>query len=294
MAGATRKMMIGAFLASIILTFEPAAARQPVNIALTFDDLPAHGPLPPGETRLSVAKAILAALKAHHVREAYGFVTGGFGAGDPESAQVLAAWRTADQPLGNHSWSHANLDTVDTDAYTADITRNEGVIASRMDRRDWHWYRYPYLAEGVEPVRRAKVRAFLAGRGYHVASVTLNFDDWAYNEPYARCVSKGDTAAISQLEQRWLGAARESLKQSRAATRPGTPLVALLHVGAFTAHMLPALLTQWKSQDARYVRLAQAEQHRLYAGDARSVASGSPVRLATGLPSPDLTGLCRS
>jgi peptidoglycan-N-acetylglucosamine deacetylase len=294
MASATRKMMIAAFLASIILTFEPAAARQPVNIALTFDDLPAHGSLPAGETRLSVAKAILVALKARHVREAYGFVTGGFGVGDPESAQVLAAWRAAGQPLGNHSWSHANLDTVDPDDYTADILRNEAVIAQLMADRDWRWFRYPFLAEGADPERRAKVRTFLAARGYRVASVTLNFDDWAYNDPYARCVALGDTAAIAQLEQRWLTAARKSLEQSRATTRPGTPLVALLHVGAFTAHMMPALLTQWGNQGARYVGLAQAERHQLYAGDARAVASGSPVRLATGLPSPDLTGLCRS
>jgi peptidoglycan-N-acetylglucosamine deacetylase len=293
MAGATRKMMIGAFLASIILTFEPAAARQPVNIALTFDDLPAHGSLPPGESRLSVAKAILVALKNRYVREAYGFVTGGFGVGDPESAQVLAAWRAAGQPLGNHSWSHANLDTVDPDDYIADILRNEAVIAQLMADRDWRWFRYPYLAEGADPERRSKVRTFLAARGYRVASVTLNFDDWSYNDPYARCVALGDTAAIAQLEQRWLTAALESLKESRAATKPGTPLVALLHIGGFTARMLPRLLALWSGNGARYIGLAQAEENRMYAGDARTVARGGGVRLRLNVPRPEFNDLCR-
>jgi hypothetical protein len=45
------------------------------EIAITIDDLPLHGPLPPGETALDVAQRTLAALQAAHV-EAYGFVNG--------------------------------------------------------------------------------------------------------------------------------------------------------------------------------------------------------------------------
>ncbi len=274
---------------------QPAAPRTPapVLIALTFDDLPAHGPLPPGTTRLSVAKAILATLKAHRVHEAYGFVAGSFGMGDPDSAQVLAAWRAAGQPLGNHSWSHANLDTVDAETYEADIIRNEAVIAPLMTGHDWRWFRYPFLAEGADPARHARVRAFLAARRYRVASVTLNFDDWAYNEPYARCMAMGDTAAVARLETRWLKAAADSLHQSRATTPPGTPLVALLHIGAFTAHMLPALLTEWRTRGIGTTRLAAAERDPLYRDDIISVSTGQPVHLPIALPPPNLGDFCR-
>jgi peptidoglycan-N-acetylglucosamine deacetylase len=275
-----------------VATAQPAAPA-PVLIALTFDDLPAHGPLPPGETRLSVAAAILATLKAHRVHEAYGFVAGSFGAGEPDAAQVLAAWRAAGQPLGNHSWSHANLDTVDADRYNADIVRNEAIIAPLMTGHDWHWFRYPYLAEGTDPARRATVRAFLAANGYRIASVTLNFDDWAYNEAYARCVAKNDAPAIAQLEQRWLKAALVSLEQSRAATRSGTPLTALLHIGAFTAHMLPALLTQWEKQGARYISLARAARHRAGHNDARAMGTAAFAPGPTGLPTVALDDHCR-
>src|SRR5258707_7859492 len=50
---------------------DPGAA---LRIAITFDDLPAHGPLPPGETRLEVASKIIAALHNAHVPPIYGFV----------------------------------------------------------------------------------------------------------------------------------------------------------------------------------------------------------------------------
>ena len=42
----------------------------------TFDDLPAHGPLPPGETRIEVANQVIRALKKAHVPPTYGFVNG--------------------------------------------------------------------------------------------------------------------------------------------------------------------------------------------------------------------------
>ena len=41
----------------------PSREPQPM-LALTFDDLPEHAPLPPGETPLSVIGGITAALKA--------------------------------------------------------------------------------------------------------------------------------------------------------------------------------------------------------------------------------------
>src|SRR5689334_18192540 len=49
------------------------AARIPEangpELAITMDDLPVHGALPPGETRLGVAQKILAAFKAAGVPE---------------------------------------------------------------------------------------------------------------------------------------------------------------------------------------------------------------------------------
>jgi hypothetical protein len=43
----------------------PAAADP--QMAITFDDLPAHGALPPGDTRVAVASKIIAALRDAHV-----------------------------------------------------------------------------------------------------------------------------------------------------------------------------------------------------------------------------------
>jgi peptidoglycan-N-acetylglucosamine deacetylase len=256
-----RALRIVALSVSLAGGATQAAARGPnlpPRVVLTFDDLPAHGPLLPGQTRLSIAKAILATLRRHRVRQAYGFVTGSFGRDDPDARRVLTAWRRAGHPLGNHSWSHFDLDRVTTAVYTADIERNEAVIAPLMRGQDWRWFRYPYLSEGRDPEARASVRAFLAARGYRIAPVTLNFDDWAYNAPFVRCSAKRDTAALAALEAQWLARADKALAVASTRGTSGKPDIALLHVGSFTAHMLPALLRRWERQGVRFAALSLA------------------------------------
>src|ERR1700722_2210332 len=89
-----------------VVAVTSAGAQQ---VAFTFDDLPAHGPLPPGETRMAVAGKVLKALKKAHMPPVYGFVNGVGVEEHPETAAVLASWRAAGDLLGNHTWSHMNF-----------------------------------------------------------------------------------------------------------------------------------------------------------------------------------------
>src|SRR4029453_12592861 len=102
---------------------------------------------------------------------------------------------------------------------------------------EWRWLRFPFLSEGETPEKRARVRGFLAKRGYRIAAVTLSFDDYAWNGPYTRCQAKGDATAVAMLEKRYLAAAGASLDYARAMSRTlygrDIPYVLLMHVGAF-------------------------------------------------------------
>ena len=258
-----------------LLCASPAGAQQ---VAITFDDLPAHAALPPGETRVGVARDLLAALKAAGVRSATGFVNGVQVEREPGSEAVLDLWRQAGHPLGNHTWSHPHLDLVGPAAFEADIVRNEPTLA-----RDTRWFRFPYLAEGKTPETRAEVRRFLAGRGYRIASVTLSFDDWAFNDPYARCMAKGDVAAVAELERLYMDWARLSLERSRGLSRAlygrDIPYVLLMHAGAFDARMLPRLLAWYRSEGVRFVSLDKAQRHPFYRADDRALPSDGPLSL---------------
>jgi len=191
---------------------------------------------------------------------------------------VLDLWRKAGHPLGNHTWSHVDLHAVGPAAFTADIARNEALLAGGAK-----WLRFPYLREGATPQVRGAVRRYLRERGYRVASVTVNFDDWMFNEPYARCAARGDAAAIAELERLYLDWARLSLARSRGLAKAlygkDIPYVLLLHAGAFDARMLPRLLAYYRGEGLRFVSLDTAERHPFYRADYQAAPSDGPVTL---------------
>jgi len=251
-------------IALAMLSAAPAAARE---IAITFDDLPVHAALPPGVTRLQVAQDVIAALKAAGVPEVYGFINAAALEREPGTDTVLKAWRDAGFPLGNHGWAHLSLDKIDEATFESEVIRNEPILKSLAGGTDWHWLRFPFLDEAyTDPAKRAAARAWLAAHGYRIAAVTASFGDYAYNDSYARCVAKGDQAAIAEMEQAWLDAAAYSIKLSgetqKAQFGRTPPDILLMHIGAFDAHMLPRLLALYKKAGFRFVTLTQAAKDR--------------------------------
>jgi peptidoglycan/xylan/chitin deacetylase (PgdA/CDA1 family) len=259
----------------------PAVGTSPARrqIALTFDDLPAHGPLPIGGDRLVIARTIIAALAQHHA-PAFGFMNATFGAGDPNAPKVLAAWRSAGLPIGNHTAGHVNLDTVGSSAFLADALHNEPAIAAVAGDSDWHWFRYPFLAEGQDASVRDTVRAGLRARGYRIAAVTMSFGDYAWNDAFARCTARKDMTAIAALETSYLAAARAQAQRSRdlarAALGRDIPYVLLLHLGAFDARMLPRLLDLYERMGFGFTTLPEAEADPFYAG-SRDLSQRGPT-----------------
>lgn len=238
------------------------------QLAITFDDLPAHGPLPPGETRVEVASKILKALHDAKMPPIYGFVNGVAITKNPADAVVLDAWRKAGNPLGNHGWSHLNLNQTSLSDFEQDVTKNEPVLSERMKGEDWHWFRYPFLAEGDTPEKRAGFREFLAQHGSKIAAVTMSFADYEWNEPYARCKAKGDAGAITALGDSYLKAADQSADYYRTLSKTlfgrDIPYVLLMHIGAFDAEMLPKLASLYKSKGFQFVTLENAERDEFY------------------------------
>ena len=243
----------------------PKAAPQ---LAITIDDLPIHGPIPAGETPLDVARRMTEALRIAGVSTAYGFVNGGWTKTDPKTVEVLEVWRRAGVPLGNHSWSHANVNALDPADYEAEIAKNEPLLQGLMAGEDWRWFRYPFLAEGDSPERRSAIRAILARRGYRIADVTMDFSDWRWTAPYARCRTLGDEAAVAELERLYLDAAREGIAFYRGLSQSlygrDIAYVLLMHTGSFDARMLPRLIDLYREQGFRFVSLDQAERDPVY------------------------------
>jgi peptidoglycan/xylan/chitin deacetylase (PgdA/CDA1 family) len=223
--------------------------------------------------RPAVVKSILATLKRENMPPIYGFVNGFRVAQYPYQIHILQAWRAAGNPLGNHTWSHPEFDKLTLPQYEANIVRDEPLLRKVSPNSDWHWFRFPYLEEGNTVKRREQLRAWLTQHGYRIAEVSMDFQDYNWNEPYARCAAQHNAAAINSLHASYLNAADESIRVYRQIAQTlyhrDVPYVLLLHVGAFDARMLPDLIALFRQRGFIFVTLQQAMADPTYSFDPK-------------------------
>ena len=240
-------------------------------VALTFDDVPAAGALPAGQTRTQIATTLAAELKTNHLGGTYGFVNAVKLEYDPDAQKALHVWVKAGMNVGSHTWSHISLTANTANAFEQEIAQNEPALTEYASGLDWHWFRYPFLWEGDTLEKRRAVRSYLQQHGYRVAQVSLDFEDYAWNEPYARCSAKQDVAAIAWLKQSYLDTATEYIRLGREeqliAFGREIPNVLLLHETAFTTLMLPQLLDLLRTEGFRFATLPDVEEDAAYARD---------------------------
>jgi peptidoglycan/xylan/chitin deacetylase (PgdA/CDA1 family) len=257
------------FLVGLLLFSTVLAHGQ--QMAITFDDLPAHGEKPAGITRLDIAQSILATLKQERMPPSYGFINGKRGEEDASSPAVLNAWRAAGQPLGNHTWSHMDFDKVTPEQFEADAEKVEPLLKQLMGDEDWHWFRYPFLHEGDTVLKRRAARAWLAAKGYKIAEVSMDFEDYLWNAPYARCMGKHDDRSIVRLHDSYLSVADQYYGVFRQLSQMvygrDVKYVLLMHVGAFDAKMLSDLLALYRSKGVTFISLPSAISDPAYRSD---------------------------
>jgi peptidoglycan/xylan/chitin deacetylase (PgdA/CDA1 family) len=240
-------------------------------MAITIDDLPVHGPIPRGLTPLEVNQQMISALQAAQVPGVSVYINGKSTITYPGSEAAIGAWRDAGIRVANHTWSHLNLNDVSLDVYRDEIVRNEPLLQKYAGSKDWKWFRYPFLAEGDDTAKRAAIRSFLAERGYRIAGVSMDFSDWRFTAAYTRCRDANNQAAIRKMERLYMNAVRAGVDYSRAAGRAlygrEIPQVLLMHVGAFSAHMMPRVIAEYRRAGFRFVSIEEAQADPAYAED---------------------------
>jgi peptidoglycan/xylan/chitin deacetylase (PgdA/CDA1 family) len=182
--------------------------------------------------------------------------------------------------------------------FEQEVARDEPILRQLAGATDWQWFRYPFLDEGKDAEQRKTARDVLARRGYKIAAVTMDFSDWAWTAPYARCSAANNQEAIARLEQMYLAAAREAIGYYRGLSHQlyarDIAYVILLHGSAFEARMLPRLIELYRQEGFRFVSLPEAERDPYYADQVQPGLRAQPQGLenkaiARGIPLPHRT-----
>lgn len=271
-----RVCLVAAAVAVFVLAGPAAADQTDRRVAVTFDDVPYQASaavLCDPEAALALTRDFLAMLEPLESR-ATAFVNEGRVCDESRATvipQVLNLWLDAGLALGNHSFSHPDLGAMTVEAYLADVDRGAEITGPLLAERgqDLVWFRHPFLKAGETPEKKAAVEAGLAERGYRVAVVTIDNNDWMYADLYRRAEAAGDDALMRRLGEAYVAHMAEALDHfepysAEVAGGEEPPQVLLLHANALNRDWYPQIHALYLARGYRFVSLEEAQSHPLF------------------------------
>ena len=232
------------------------------RIAITIDDVPWTGPRPPTRSVRADNQRLLSALKRRDVPVA-GLVT----CSSLRDGELLEPWLEAGATLGNHSYSHLDLNSTPLSRWLADVARCDSTLAAITGTRPVY-FRYPYLHRGGTRHVRDSARSALLAQGRTIAPVSVDNSEWLLARPYVEAVAAGDSARISKIGQAYVDHILEAVAhfQAVARSRLGRDVdhILLLHANAPAADHLGSLLDRLAAEGFEFISLEEALRDPVY------------------------------
>ncbi|MDE3108979.1 MAG: polysaccharide deacetylase family protein, partial [Acidobacteriota bacterium] len=252
----------------------PLTLRRHREVAVTFDDLPAPSDSvvcnDPVALQAMTAR-LLAALKRNRI-PAIGFVNEDkLGRGDFEQRLgILKMWLDEGFALGNHTYSHADIDQMPLGAYEIDFLRGERVTEPLLRARKLRerYFRFPYLDVGASPGTKRAFQTFLARQRYSVAPVTIDNEEYMFAAVYAHAMADGDTSAADRVAASFVNYMNDIFayfeKFSRETLGYEPRQVLLLHADQLDTDEMDALAEMMRSRGYRFISLRNALRDPAY------------------------------
>jgi peptidoglycan/xylan/chitin deacetylase (PgdA/CDA1 family) len=227
------------------------------EIAITIDDLPlvASKMDTPGNQQRATERfgKIIEALTQNQV-PATGFVIAGAIAKGQWA--FLEQFRNAGFMVGNHTYSHYNLNQMNADKYIADVARADKLLSPLLTEPKY--FRYPYLAEGGKAAK-PKVLNYLAENHYVIAPVTIDSKDFRFNEQLYKVPYRSRVAYIDKLKPRYLAYIwNQTLKAEQRAKGQPVKQILLIHANLLNSYVLGDIIQMYKQNGYTFITLTEA------------------------------------
>ena len=264
-------------LAAVLIGLSVPAAAQQRSVAVTFDDLPyqaSEAELCDPVRAMALTEDFVAMLRPLDTRATV-FVNEGKVCEAHRAVllpALLGVWLDAGLDLGNHTASHINIHRTTVEAYLADV--DAGALVSRAvlaERgRALRFFRHPYLFTGETPEKKAAIAAGLAERGYTVAPVTIDNNDWMFAAVYRDAEAAGDEALKARIGDAYvahMAAVLDHWEPYSAELAGGREpaQVLLLHAHTLNRDRYPQIHALYLERGYRFVTLDEALTDPVYA-----------------------------
>ncbi len=239
------------------LLFSSLCNAQDKEIAITMDDLPlvASQMNTPGNKQRSTERftQIIQTFQKYKV-PATGFVIAG--AIEKGQWEFLEQFRQAGFMLGNHTYSHYNLNQMSAEKYIADVDRADKILTPIMTEPKY--FRYPYLAEGNKK-NKQKVYDYLNEHHYIIAPVTIDSKDYEFNKMAYGVPFRARAAYIQKLKARYLAFIwKQTLLAEKKSEGKNGKQILLIHANLLNSYLLGDVLEMYQKNGYKFISLTDA------------------------------------
>ena len=268
-----------AVLASLTLIGTLTASAQSRVVAVTVDDLPYVSgdslALSPADATTAVAinQLLVSVLRQHHVPTT-GFVVQQIVEElGPAGAQILATWTSSGLDLGNHTYSHPDINALSLAQIEDEITRGDA-------GRKLQFFRFPMNHTGDTRDKHDQIASFLTRHGYRLAPCTIDNSDYLFNRVYVRLLARHDSAA-GRLRAAYLSFTSAVIDYYAALDKQvlgyEPPEIMLLHDNRLNADVINDVLALFERKHYRFVSLEEALADSAYRAPDTYVTQYGPM-----------------
>jgi peptidoglycan/xylan/chitin deacetylase (PgdA/CDA1 family) len=183
--------------------------------------------------------------------------------------RILRKWTNGEFDLGNHTYSHPDVNQLSVAQIEDEIMRGETSFVPLMRgvSKKTEFFRFPMNHTGDTKQKHEQVAAFLSQRGYRLATCTIDNSDYVFNSAYVRMLAKHDPSG-QRLRLEYLSYTSAEIDYYAGLSKKifgyEPPEVMLLHDNRLNADMIEQLLALFEKKQYKFVSLDRAQSDPAY------------------------------
>jgi peptidoglycan/xylan/chitin deacetylase (PgdA/CDA1 family) len=258
------------FLFAVLTNWAQTNVRA---VCVSVDDLPANSIDPSNERFSYITSRLLEVFDKYKV-PAIGFVNEGklFTQSHRSTFResMLKQWHDRGFELGNHTYSHIDINNTNLLEYEKDLIQGEQITNElyRDSPQRIKYFRHPFLHCGNTEEKKQGLKTILEKLDYVEAPVTLDNSEWIFARAYDIALQKKDAGMSRRIGNDYVTYMMEKLKyfelQSQALFERNIAHILLIHANTLNADWLGNLLKAFRESGYQFISIGKALEDPAY------------------------------
>ncbi|NPD47991.1 MULTISPECIES: polysaccharide deacetylase family protein [unclassified Lentimicrobium] len=190
----------------------------------------------------------------------------------PETSriEILEQWLRNGYELGNHTFSHVDINKLSIEEYETDILRGEIITKPMMKRygEELIYFRHPQLRTGSTAEYKNQLDSILLKHHYTTAPVTMDNDEFIYAYCYKKAKERNDSSTMKIVADDYISYMNDIFiyyeKLSIDFLSYNLSHILLLHANELNADYLDEILQVLINRNYSFITLEEALKDKAY------------------------------